>query len=134
MTLSRRHFLTSTVTLAAATALGVAEGPAAAEAATVRPALRRSTFVPLVGRVLTVARDGRRSRVRLRRIRDVVGAPAGDQESFVLQFGSERPLPDGIYTLSHPRAGRHRLFMSHVDGPSHRRHDIVVNRYVPPEP
>lgn len=128
MTLTRRRFLTSTATVAVAAAAGIAGKSEAAAAATAHHPLRRSTFTPLVGRTMTAAHGGRQTRVRLRRIRDVFGAPAGSEQSFILEFSARRHLPDGIYRISHRGSGRHALFMSGVLAAPHRRYEVVVNR------
>jgi anaerobic selenocysteine-containing dehydrogenase len=131
MSLSRRTFLTSTAAVAAAAAAGTALDPAAAQAVEAAPAaraLRRSTFAPWTGRHFTATGNGVRARLRLRRIRDIAGVPAGDAIAFALQFSAPHHLPDGTYTLSHPRAGRHLLYVSGVNDAAQRRYEVVVNR------
>lgn len=124
MAWTRRTFLT------AATGAAVVGLPGVALASGSRP-LRRSTFTPLVGELLVATAGGRRHRVRLVHVRDVLGTPPGSQRSFALQLTSGHPLPDGRYVLRHPRAGRHDLFVSGVGQGTGRRYEAVVNRAVP---
>lgn len=120
--------MSSTATVAVAAAAGIAGESQDAAAASVHHPLRRSTFAPLVGRAMTATHGGRQTRVRLRRVRNVLGAPTGSEESFILEFSSRRHLPDGIYRISHRGAGRHALFMSGVLAARHHRYEVVVNR------
>jgi hypothetical protein len=132
MTLTRRHFGVSSMLVTAAAAAGlVAESGETAAAATPGHPLARATFAPLVGRYLTVTRAGRSTTVRLRKIRNVVGARSGSNSSFVLSFSTPRHLTDGLYHLSHPAAGTHLVFLSGVNAAAQRRYEVVVNRSAP---
>jgi hypothetical protein len=131
MTLSRRAFLTSTLAVVAASVATTVGDPVRAEAATRRRPLRRSTFAPLVGRTMTATHGTRRTRIRLRRVGNLLGQ-RGSDASFVLEFSSPHHLTDGIYTISSPRAGRHLVFMSAVNAPAQRRYAVVVNRAIAP--
>lgn len=131
MTLTRRAFITSTATVVSAAAVDTVLQPAA-EAATIG-SLRRSTFTPHVGKAVMLTSAGRRTVLRLRRIRDVAGAPKGSQTSFILQFTAPRHLADGIYTLSAPGLGRQRLFVSGVGARSQRSYEVVVNHATAPK-
>jgi hypothetical protein len=125
MTLSRRAFLASTATVA--TAAAVATPTEVADAAPPSRPLRRATFAHQVGRSMTAASAGRRTRIQLRHVRDVIGQP-GSEDGFILEFSSPRHLPDGMYTISSRAAGTHHLFMSAVHAPAQRRYAVVVNR------
>ena len=126
MLLTRRALLAGGSAVLAVT-LGQTVAASAASAKTTGGGLRRSTFTPLRGRTLTAAATGRRASVRLAGIRDVRGAAAGSEHSFALQFTSRQHLPDGIYTLTHPRAGAHHLFVSGV-GAGSGHYEAVVFR------
>lgn len=125
MNLTRRAFLSASSVAVAATLGDVAAAPALASAGS---GLRRSRFAPLVGRTFVASSGTRRVRLRLAHVRDVLGAPRGSDTSFTLQFRSRRALPDGIYTVSHRRAGTHALFLSGVGTGAHRYHEAVVNQ------
>ena len=125
MTLSRRAFLATTATVATAAAVGASTE--VADAAPATHPLRRATFATQVGRGMTATDGARRTRIRLRRIRDVIGRP-GSEDGFILEFSSPRHLADGIYTISSRATGTHELFMSAVNAPAQRRFAVVVNR------
>jgi len=131
MTLSRRAFLTSAATVAAASVVGGVVDPSMAEAAPRRRPLRRSTFAPLVGRTMTATHGNRRTRIKLRKVRDLIGQRRSDA-SFILEFSSPHHLADGLYTISSRAAGQHEVFMSAVNAPAHRRYAVVVNRATAP--
>jgi hypothetical protein len=129
MTLDRRTFLGS----AALVATAILAGPATAVAATPAHAkqavkLPRSMFEPLIGQTASASGAGRQARIRLVTLRDLAGAPAGSQASFLLQFSSATALPDGLYTLRHPIIGSRQLFLCGVDRGPARRYEAVVNQ------
>lgn len=135
MTMSRRAFLGS-ATLVTAAAIGgtVLQAPTAAAAATPGSpdALTRATFAPALNRRVGAVSSGMRASLRLVQVSGLPGAAAGSQDSFFLQFTSSRPLPEGIYTVTHPAFGSRQLFLAPVYAVDQRRYEAVVNRTTPP--
>ena len=124
--INRRAFLGSAaLVLTAAVALPAADrlSPRARQARLVR-----STFTPLAGEPLVATGADARARVHLDEVADLVGAPAGSEDGFVLRFGSATPLADGIYTIAHPRFGTTELYLGGVDRGAARRYEAVINR------
>jgi hypothetical protein len=135
MAMTRRAFLGSaTLVTAAAVSAAVLEVPTAAVAATPErtASLTRATFRPALGRSVSAAAPGTRARLRLVTLGDLHGAPAGSPDSFLLQFTSSTPLPDGIYSVAHPAFGTRQLFLAPVYSTERRRYEAVVNQTAPP--
>jgi hypothetical protein len=124
--LSRRAVLGAGAT--AITVIGTGLHVATAEAATA--SLIRSTFVPLVGTSLRLARGGVTYRATLAGVFDLVGAPAGASTQFGLALTTkDARVTDGIYTVSSTRLAPVELFVSpsgQVSSP--RRLSAIVNR------
>jgi hypothetical protein len=128
MTVNRRAFLG---TLAVA-GTGALAGPNLASAGTPRGAPpNRSAFTPLVGRTVVATGPRAHATVRLATVRNVVGAPAGSQTCYLLQFTAPKELPDDIYSLAHPTFGQVQLFVSGVGHGKNRRFEAIVHRAKP---
>jgi hypothetical protein len=116
---SRRAFLGSGASLAGAGWAGALASRAAAATSpgvtSERLALRRSAFRPLLGQSFRIAHDGGSLNVVLRRVNDLQPtARPGAEDQFSLIFSHYRlrpAVPQGTYTISHPRRGRIRLFI-----------------------
>jgi hypothetical protein len=90
--------------------------------------LSRSRFAPLVRSTFRLTGPAGRRSVRLSAVRTLAKG-AATERSFTLEFtdAGARPLPDGIYGLSHPRLGTVQLFLAPVGGAA-GRYEAVVNR------
>jgi hypothetical protein len=108
-------------------------GPAVARAGTA-PALRRSSWAPLVSQPV---RAGAVT-LRLERVADLAGA-AGDaalrdhDEAFALTFtGPAGALADGAHVFAHPALGSFALFAAPVGSPAggSQHYEAVVDRSV----
>lgn len=119
---SRRAFLASGASLAGAGLVGVQVPRAAASTlATSRDlALRRSTFLPLLGEVFRIVHEQGSLAVVLRQVSDLqpnVSPGAEDQFSLIFSSGMLGPvLSQGTYPVSHPGRGRISLFVVPVGG------------------
>ena len=121
--LSRRAFLAGGASLAAVGAASAAAGGLVSRGATAvlhpaglkNPALRRSTFVPLVGQRFQIAHDQGSLTVVLRQVSDLEPSlRPGAEGQFSLMFADAglRPvLPQETYSISHARLGRISLFI-----------------------
>jgi hypothetical protein len=117
--LSRRAFLAGGASLAAIGAVsGVVSRGAAAVLHPARLknlALRRSTFVPLVGQPFQIAHDQGSLTVVLREVSDLgPSVRPGAEGQFSLTFadaGLRSALPQETYSFSQPRLGRISLFI-----------------------
>lgn len=116
--LSRRAFLASAASLAGTGWATVLAPRAAAVAALATPeklTLRRSAFAPLLGQTFGIAHDRGSLTVRLREISDLTPTiRAGAEDQFSLIFSGPRlgrGLPQGTYSISHPRRGQMSLFL-----------------------
>ena len=116
---SRRAFLGSGASLAGAGWVGAQASRAAAAtgpSGTREPlAMRRSTFLPLLGQSFRMARGGESLTVVLRKVMDLKPATRpGAEDQFSLIFSHSRLRPavqQGTYSISHPRRGRISLFV-----------------------
>ena len=90
--------------------------------------LNRSAFTPLVGRTVVATGPRAHVTVTLAAVRNIAGAPAGSQSSYLLQFTAPKELPDDIYTLAHSSFGQVQLFVSGVGRGKSRRFEAIVNR------
>lgn len=117
--LSRRAFLASGTSLASVGAVcAIAPRAAAVTQATTAMtelALRRSTFLPLVGQHFRIVHERGSLTVVLRQVSDLKPtARPGDEEQFSLVFvdaGRGPALPQGTYAIRHARQGRAFLFV-----------------------
>jgi len=77
--------------------------------------MRRSAFRPLLGQTFRIAHDRGSLTVVLRKVSDLQPtARPGAEDEFSLIFSHYRlrpAVPQGTYTISHPRRGRIRLFI-----------------------
>lgn len=115
---SRRAFLASGASLAGVGWTGVLAQRAAAAPPLATPtklALRRSAFLPLIGRTFRIAHDGESLTVVLRKVSDLkptVRPGAEDQFSLIFTDSGRRPvLPQGTHFVSYPGRGRISLFV-----------------------
>lgn len=106
----RRHFLqlAGSVSVAPGLALAASESPSSPHM------LQRGDFAPLLGHVFDV--DAGTARMRLVEVGALPNC--SDREcSFHLQFQviSGQPVPQGSWTIEHPRLGSHLVFLSPND-------------------
>lgn len=118
---SRRAFLASGASLAGAAWAGALAPRAAALALATRRhlALRRSAFLPLLGRTFRISHESGSLSVVLRQVNDLkpTALPgAEDQFSLIFTDSGLRPvLSQGTYSVSHVGRGRISLFVVPVD-------------------
>lgn len=137
---SRRAFLAFGASLAGAGWVGVLAPRASAASAPGTPGrlgLRRSAFLPLLGRTFGIAHDGRSLDVVLRQVSDLKPTVRpGAERQFSLMFtgsGLRPVLPQGTYTVSHPRRGRISLFVVPVGRHGRtQQYQAIINS--PPRP
>lgn len=116
---SRRAFLACGASLAGVGMAGVLASPAAAApaqvAAPARLAMRRSAFLPLLGRTFLIAHDRGSLAVVLHQVSDLkptVRRGAEDQFSLVFTHSGRHPaLSQGTYSISRRGRGRISLFV-----------------------
>ncbi len=116
--LSRRSVLAGGASLAGIGSVSVLVPQAAAALTRTRTgnlALRRSTFLPLVGRTFRIVHDRGSLTVVLRQVSDLKpSARPGAENQFSLIFTDARlrpALPQGTYSVSHAGQGRISLFV-----------------------
>jgi uncharacterized protein DUF6916 len=116
--LSRRSVLAGGASLIAVGSVCALAPPAAAvlaPAASNSLALRRSTFLPLVGQAFQIVHDRGSLTVVLRRVSDLKAAVrpgAEDQFSLIFTDARIRPaIPQGTYSIRHARHGLISLFV-----------------------
>lgn len=129
--LSRRRLLT--VGGAGAAALWLAPMGGVAEAATLEPALRRSSWTALGDPLVVASRDGRDAVLRLTAVSDLpvaskIQALRGHDAAFVLRFSGPAGLPAGLYRLQNAEVGAFDLSLGALadDG----RYAAIVDRTV----
>jgi hypothetical protein len=104
-------------------------------AATAR--LRRSAFSALIGRGFRATGKDVSQRLVLLEVADLGVMPRLPkaqraeyrEKSFAVRFSTTRAIPAGTYTLTNPRFGSHRVFLSPVDQRSEHLVEAVFNRY-----
>lgn len=129
--LSRRRLLM--VGGAGVAALCVPPMGGMAEASTLGPALKRSSWTTLGDPVLVASRDGRHAELRLLSVSDVPVASRlpvlrGHEAAFVLRFAGPAGLPAGIYRLRHAELGAFDLSFGPLADPG--RYAAIVDRTV----
>jgi hypothetical protein len=130
--LSRRRLLAAGG--AGVAALWLAPVGGVAEAATLRPELKRATWLGLADPAVDVA--GRSASLRLVEVADLPVATAlpalqGHDGAFALRFTGPADLPQGTHALRHPELGAFELFLvpgGALDGG--RRYEAIVDRTV----
>jgi hypothetical protein len=112
---TRRSVLRAGVVLAAtAVPVGVAETALSVVAGGSASGLRRSTFKPHVGTVFRF-RDGDRTYSGvLKKVGDSRSATRGHDKKFRLVFALDASVPQGTYSLRHPKVGTMDLFVSPI--------------------
>jgi hypothetical protein len=119
--LTRRQALV----LAAGAAVAVAAPRLPGSAASAAPALRRSTYGPLVGERFAVrSPEGVVARLRLVEV-------SGREAAFALRFdgGGAPRLAQDVHTVRHPAIGRADLLLVPVGrGVRTQEYEIVINR------
>jgi hypothetical protein len=132
--LSRRHLLAAGG--AGVAALWLAPIGGVAEAATLRPELKRATWLGLADPVVTVEIAGRPAALRLVEVADLPVATAlpalqGHDGAFALRFTGPAGLPQGTHALRHAELGAFELFLVPVGGAgAGRRYEAIVDRTV----
>jgi hypothetical protein len=116
--LSRRSVLAGGASLVAVGSVCALAPPAAAVVVPTplnHLALRRSTFLPLIGQAFQIAHDRGSLTVILRRVSDLnPGGRPGAEHQFSLFFTDARiqpSIPQGTYCIRHARRGRISLFV-----------------------
>jgi hypothetical protein len=107
-----------------------------AEAATLRPELKRTTWLGLADPGVTASVDGRRTALRLVEVADLpiattIPALRGHDGAFALRFTGAPGLEQGTHALEHTELGAFELFLVPVGsaGPG-RRYEAIVDRTV----
>jgi hypothetical protein len=132
--LSRRHLLAAGG--AGVAALWLAPIGGVAEAATLRPELKRSTWLGLSDPNLTGDLAGRSAALRLAEVADLpvaatVAPLRGHDAAFALRFTGPAGLPQGIYALRHAALGTLELFLAPVGAAgADLRYEAIVDRTV----
>jgi hypothetical protein len=143
MTLSRRQFLMSGLSAAAATAVGPwsvlgAPGTAAAAGTTANTSslYAKSTWRPLLGSKVTVRTATGPQAWLLREVKDLGASVlksrsqgSGEIFSLLLQGPSKVKFAQGTFKMSHPTLGRFSFFAVPVG--TGRNYEVVVNRWLP---
>lgn len=133
---SRRAFLGSGASLAGVGWVGAQASRAAAAttpSGTPEPlAMRRSSFLPLLGQTFRIAHGGESLTVVLRQIGDLKPTTrlgAEDQFSLIFSHYRLRPaIPQGTYSISHPRRGRISLFVVPVGRRQYaQRYQVIID-------
>jgi hypothetical protein len=131
--LSRRHLLAAGG--AGVAALWLAPIGGVAEAATLRPELKRATWIGLGDPVVTADVGGRPVALRLVEAADLPVAAAlpalqGHDGAFALRFTGPTDLPEGICALRHAELGSFDLFLAPVGAGEGRRYEAIIDRTV----
>jgi hypothetical protein len=132
--LSRRHLLAAGGAGVAALWLAPIDG--IAEAATLRPELKRATWLGLADPDVTVRAAGPSTALRLVEVADLPVATAlpalqGHDGAFALRFTGPVGLPQGTHALRHAELGAFELFLVPVGGEgADRRYEAIVDRTV----
>lgn len=112
---TRRSVLRAGLVLtAAAVPIGFADTAMSVVAGGSASGLRRATFKPHTGSKFGFRDADRAFTGVLRKVGDTRSATRGQDKKFRLVFAMDASVPQGTYTLTHPKAGTMELFVSPI--------------------